>query len=272
MLFRSGDNYFDQKKATLPTHYSTPAKSYCFSTTIKTLGRDEKMTPFIKNKKTFDGKLVYDGNTKYNCKYDVLCVEPLIISNCDTYFRYCGSAGASIVTSCEDGMKLEFSPISLYEKPAFPGLTDGSVPAYNDEGRKRGNNWASYADVENVIYKGRDVQSYDIYKLSPMYEIELDVKTMREIRDYNRLMNRTPMTLTTPNLVLTNPTQLKSVKVRTGVLGYLSYENFECTAAENGKGDKCISKKIREWGVKGCAVSEGFTSAKFPKCSTTEKW
>ena len=39
-----------------------------------------------------------------------------------------------------------------------------------------------------------------------------------------------------------------------------------------GNGKKCASKKIREWGVSGCGISEGFNSSKYTKCKNVEKW
>ena len=88
MLFRS------------PIHYSTNPGHYCFDTEITTLGSKNKFTPYINNKKKFNKKTVYGGETKYKCTYEVLCEMPSIISNCEAYKSVCGAE--AVGKNCED--------------------------------------------------------------------------------------------------------------------------------------------------------------------------
>ena len=75
---------------------------------------------------------------------------------------------------------------------------------------------------------------------------------MQEIRKYNKQMNSKKL----------------SIYKEIGIAGYADYESMVC----EGNGKKCASKKIREWGVSGCGISEGFNSSKYTKCNNVEKW
>ena len=153
----AGSNYKVIDRSNLPIHYSTNPGHYCFDTEITTLGSKNKFTPYINNKKKFNKKTVYGGETKYKCTYEVLCEVPAIISNCDAYKAACG--GESVGKNCEEGMKIEYRTISLYEKQAFPGLEGLSKPEFDGEGRKRGLNWIDYDRVNDIIYNGRGEKS-----------------------------------------------------------------------------------------------------------------
>ena len=101
-----------------------------------------------------------------------------------------------------------------------------------------------------------------------MYEITLDLPRIREIRKYNKIMNNKPANITSIKYKQEGGKYKPEVVNKTGIAGYSSFEGMTCT-----NGERCISSKIREWGVRGCAIKQGFNAASYPRCgTTTDKW
>ena len=107
-----------------------------------------------------------------------------------------------------------------------------------------------------------------------MYEITLDLALIKKIREFNKQMNKTSMSVITPNnILLDTDSDLTSFTKKTGIAGYASYHNMTCSVDSNGsKSQRCKSAMIRQWGVTGCGIYENFSSTKYSKCGTTEKW
>lgn len=255
-----GENSVKVDVPNLPIHYSTMAGDIKFRVITKTFGPGSKMDKYALNNESFAGKK-YDGTDTMNCTFKVKCDKHMITTDLKKYCEIC----QEVVDTCpktwdepdpdlpEKDINLIYRTISLEKTKnstgaelilAFTGI-DG-------EGRTPGDNWNNPAIIESIINKNRGVDDYEVYKESPMYEITLTPSLMQEIRKYNKKMNSKKL----------------SIYKEIGIAGYADYESMVC----EGNGKKCASKKIREWGVSGCGISEGFNSSKYTKCKNVEKW
>ena len=254
-----GENSVKVDVPNLPIHYSTMAGDIKFRVITKTFGPGSKMDKYALKNESFAGKK-YDGTDTMNCTFKVKCDKHMITTDLKKYCEICQEE----VDTCpkewgedpdlpEKDINLIYRTISLEKTKnstgselilAFTGI-DG-------EGRTPGDNWNNAAIIESIINKNRGVDDYQVYKESPMYEITLTPSLMQEIRKYNKQMNSKKL----------------SIYKEIGIAGYADYESMVC----EGNGKKCASKKIREWGVSGCGISEGFNSSKYTKCNNVEKW
>ena len=250
-------NYVDMKIPNLPIHISTNPGYYDYKITTTSFGSGNKFNSYIIDNKQFN-KVNYKNLNDYSCKFKIDCEDPLIIPDIEEYCEDCGDSD-----TCKDvpknpdcdpddpdcgkggdnplGIELIYRPISLNSAiEAFPGP--------KGEGRKPGKNWTKES-VEDVIVKNRGFEGYEVYKSSPLYEIELTPALMKEIRAYNKEQNGKIITI------------YDETTSSTGIAGYGDYDSMKCL----GNGTHCISTKVRDWGVTGCGVG-GFDKGKFNKC------
>ena len=156
------------------------------------------------------------------------------------------------------GTDLIYRTISLYYP--FPGENATTTSL-----RAPGWNWQtsmSYDPVTSYIYQNRGVDYYEVYRLDPMYEVNLTPSLMRKIREYNKQQENVTGTF----YVGSNVQPGKSIS------GKLGYSDFTLTCKTDGSGSKsseCTSAVIRSWGVKGCAISG---SSGYSNCGSTVAW
>ena len=238
----TGNNFIIISESNLPIHYSTNPGDYDFKIEVTTLGKNNKFNDYIYNKKSFDGKIIYNGDNTYNCSYRVSCKKIINNQDCKDYCNECPD-------ECEknnclpDGLTPIYRTISLYENESFLTI-DGKI-------RKPGANWNYEGLVTTFITNNRNVKDYDVYKLDPMYEITLTPSLLKEIREYNKKMNAKKLTI-------------YNGKTKTeGIAGYADFESMTC---EN---NECKSSKLRQWGVEGCAIN---SSKSFTNCGNTISW
>ena len=242
LLSEAGKNYIINE-SNLPIHYSTNPGDYDFSIIVETLGEDNKFNNYIYNKKKFAGKIVYDGKNQYNCTYKISCKKFINNQTCKEYCDECPD-------NCNDdkcpseGVNLVYRTISLFENQSFLNM-DGSI-------RMPGANWNVGDVVSRYIVNNRDVKEYDVYKLDPMYEITLTPSLIKEIKAYNKSQNAKKLTI------------YNGSKKSEGIAGYADFESMTCD--QNGK--NCVSSKLRQWGVKGCAIN----GTNYQNCGNTEAW
>ena len=158
---------------------------------------------------------VYAGNTYQSCK-DRLCNDPnyppgnkyecpsntkhwhMDISNCVEAYLKKGKPLNNAIPMCQkllcnyDGIPIIYRPISLINP--FPSrYIDGGIPSFNTDnisGRYPGYNWNSVKLVEKEILNNRNEKNYNVYNRTPLYIIDLDAASMRNIRDYNENQER----------------------------------------------------------------------------------
>ena len=241
-LKEASKNYIINE-SNLPIHFSTNPGDYNFVIEVETLGKDNKFNDYVYNKKKFNGTIVYDGDSKYNCTYKVSCKKFINNQSCKEYCEECPD-------NCEDnkcpseGVNLIYRTISLYENQSFLNM-DGTI-------RTPGANWNLEDVVSRYIVNNRDVKEYEVYKLDPMYEITLTPSLLKEIRSYNKKQNSKKLTI------------YNGKKKSEGIAGYADFESMTCDT----EGKNCISSKLRQWGIKGCAIS----GANYTNCGNTEAW
>ena len=243
----AGDNYTYMDVSNLPVHYSTYPGKYNFRIITSTYGSGNKFTKYVFNGNTFAGKS-YKKDGIYNCQYEVPCDRFLVKKDCAEFKARCGKQYQESGCSAE----LIYRTISLDTDTS----SGNSLAFLNQSGdfRAPGQNWGS-GRVRQFIQNNRNVAGYEVYKQSPMYEVTLTVSLMKEIRKYNKEMNNRKVTV-----------YEGTSKPTTGVAGYTSQDGLKCT----DNGGHCTSKKIREWGVKGCAI-KGATGG-YTKCSGVTAW
>ena len=74
----------------------------------------------------------------------------------------------------------------------FPGGSNGKLTQFSNDGLKGrlpSSNWNSVDVVKEKILNARNVKGYDLYKLKPLYTIELTPAKIKEIREYNKKVN-----------------------------------------------------------------------------------
>ena len=245
----AGKNYVDVGYSNLPIHYSTTPGDYEFNIRIESLGDGNKFNKFIFDKKLYNGKLIYDKDMSYSCTYKVSCDNLIMINKCDEVKKYCNKDESKETISCDDtnkeGINVIYRPISMFPNTIFLNM-DGTS-------RIPGHNWNNEDLIKDFITNNRSVSNYDVYKLDPMYTIELTPTKIKEIRDYNKKMNGKVTTIYDD----TN-------KVSTGILGYADYESMTC----NEDGVECKSDIIRKWKVKGCAIK----GSNYSNCGNSFDW
>jgi hypothetical protein len=238
----NGDNYTHIAFSNLPVHYSTTPGEYIYSITTNSFGVNNKFNQYIMSDKKFNN-VSYRQNNVFSCKYKVSCDKTII----------CGKNSCDKSCFKQHGTNLMYRKISLYYP--FPGQ-DATV----DNLRKAGANWQVYYGndvVSDYIYNNRDVSYYEVYGLSPMYEITLTPQLMRKIKKYNSIQN--------------NKEERYYVGTDKEVIKSAGYSDFtlECkNGADNGKNTKCTSQIIRDWGVTGCAIFGSNSS----NCGNTVAW
>lgn len=220
----------------LPVHFSTMPGSYEYEVKTTDFGEGNKFYKFIFQDNKFNNKSYYKGNPlMYGCNYNVNCSGIILNNNCVAYNGACGSKGDSI--TCR-GLNVVYRTISLKSQTdAFPGASGF--------GRKPGANWAADQNVSNYILNNRGATSYDVYKLKPMYEMELTPALMKLFRNYNKQMNKTYTSMY-------SETSLEKV----GIVGYSDYLSMTCSG-----GKTCRSSLLRgkmsgyeDIKVVGCAM------------------
>lgn len=240
---QASNNYIIINKSNLPIHYSTNPGDYDFKIEVTTLGKDNKFNDYIYNHKQFNGKIVYNGDSTYNCSYRVSCKKIINNQDCKDYCNECPDECAK--DKClPDGLTPIYRTISLYENESFLTI-DGDI-------RTPGTNWNYEGLVSTYITNNRDVKDYEVYKLEPMYEITLTPSMLKKIRQYNKEMNSKKLT------IYNGKTKSE------GLAGYADFESMTCI-----DGVECKSSKLREWGVTGCAIK---SSKSYTKCGNTVSW
>lgn len=122
--------------------------------------------------------------------------------------------------NCDSSYNLIFRPISL------------TIPFPNSKGtgnRKLGNNWINETVVSNFISNNRGVASYDVYNLTPMYDITLTPSDIKEIRKYNKNHSYNDFTLDCENGLYCTSTFLRD--------SFPSLVNTENSCAWNSTGE-----------------------------------
>lgn len=245
------ENYTYIGKSNLPVHYSTNPGTYDYKVMVTSFGSSDKFTKYVINGSPFN-RVNYKKDTTYQCNYTVECQKTIVCTpgSCDP--------------SCDDhitrpsGTDLIYRTISLYYP--FPGENATTTSL-----RAPGWNWKtsmSYDPVTSYIYQNRGVDYYEVYRLDPMYEVNLTPSLMRKIREYNKQQENVTGTF----YVGSNVQPGKSIS------GKLGYSDFTLTCKTDGSGSKsseCTSAVIRSWGVKGCAISG---SSGYSNCGSTVAW
>lgn len=122
--------------------------------------------------------------------------------------------------NCDSSYNLIFRPISL------------TTPFPNSKGtgnRKLGNNWINETVASNFINNNRGVDSYDVYNLTPMYDITLTPSDIKEIRKYNKNHSYNDFTLNCENGLYCTSTFLRD--------SFQSLVNTENSCAWNSIGE-----------------------------------
>lgn len=115
----------------------------------------------ITTKNGTSGKVVA-GNNLYSCPINV---TNLFMTDCKS--GNCGTGGINVI----------YRPISLINP--FPNIKSNNVY------RAMGANWnINFAEI--VIKNNRGVSDYEVYNKTPIYTINLDAATIKEIRKYNK--------------------------------------------------------------------------------------
>ena len=234
-------NYNDLGFSHLPVHFSALiTKPHEYLIIIKSFGGTEidipskinKYTKYLINGDLFDGKS-YKINDTYSCSYK-LKTKP-------TYECIPGTDDPGCPDS-DGGFDLIYRTISLYNP--FPGKDGNSK-------RQIGYNWISDGESysEKYITNNRGVNTYEIYKLDPLYEITLDPAMMTKIKEYNSKKN----------------TEKGIFHGREVFLGYSDF-TLNCKTIGSSKNKQCTSQVIRDWGVRGCAIKTGLS--KYKDCGT----
>lgn len=245
----AGENYVTINKGNLPIHYSTNPGDYEFKIRIESLGTNNKFEKYLYDKKTFDGKLVFDEKMEYACSYKVNCKDQIMNGDCEAINDYCYKDDEDKKNDCnEQGANIIYRPISLYKDTAFLST--------NGDKRKPGKNWDDKDLINEIIYNNRTVESYSVYKLDPMYEITLTPTVIKEIRNYNKEMNG-------KRLTIYNDTGIK----QTGIAGYADYESMTC----DSNGITCKSSLLKKWKVNGCAIKNE-NSELYTNCGNSVNW
>ena len=137
-----------------------------------------------KDSSLWNGKLIYDKDMSYSCTYKVSWDNLIMINKCDEVKKYCNKDESKETISCDDtnkeGINVVYRPISMFPNTIFLNM-DGS-------NRIPGHNWNNENLIKDFITNNRSVSNYDVYKLDPMYTIELTPTKIKEIRDYNKKM------------------------------------------------------------------------------------
>ena len=242
----AGEFFETMRFSNLPTHLSTLPGDYPFKVYTSTIDDTNKFYKYFFSGNTFAGKK-YNYNKTYNCTYNISCEQVFSKKDCDAFKAACPDEYSK--HGCTSS--LIFRPIPLTK------ASEGHALAFlTQDGKKRdpGKNWNNASVVDAIILNNRNVEGNEIYKLDPMYEITLTPELMNKIRKYNSSQNKKIISV-----------YVDSDKKTTGVAGYTSYTNFEM------KDGHFISKNIRNWGVKGCAVALGKGS--YTKCNGVhEAW
>ena len=244
----AGTNYTHMSYSNLPVHVSTYPGKYDFRVITTTYGSGNKFTKYVFNGNTFAGKS-YKKDGIYNCQYEIPCDRFIVKKDCTEFKARCGKQYQESGCSAE----LIYRTISLdTDKSSGSSLAflsqSGSV-------RTPGDNWKYAGRVDEYIVNNRQVKGYEVYKQSPMYEITLTPALMKTIRTYNKSMNNRKVSV-----------YEGTSKPTTGVAGYTSQDGLKCT----DNGGHCTSQKIRDWGVKGCAI-KGKTAG-YSKCKGVTEW
>lgn len=219
--------YIDVGYGNMPIHYSTKPGDYAYKIQVSSFGENNSMNKYI-----------YDFGT-YDCNYNVSC-DDILISSCDEYVNICGGRCPM------SGLNVIYRTISLYSKGhAFPGI-DG-------KGRTPGDNWNNDKLINDYIVNNRGVKDYEVYRIDPLYEIELTPGLMKIIRKYNKEQNKTLL-----------KQYWKKDDSQGVIAGYADFSNMVC----DQEGENCISSLLRgqvsgynEIKVKGCAINgTGYTN------------
>lgn len=162
----------------LPVDFARYNGSYDIDINFSDLGTGNKFNPFITTGKANTDRCDGSPNCKYTCEYGV---ENKVL--CNSLTEDCTESGGG-GNGGVIGLNVLFRPISLSNP--FPGV-DGT-------GRVSGTNWfGSTTKISN----NRGVKAEEIYsKREPMYQITLDSKTIRAIRDDNQRNSYTDFKLT----------------------------------------------------------------------------
>ena len=231
------DNYVNVGFSNLPIHYSTPEGKYNYKLTINGFGDMDNIGKYL-----FNGASYSTGSSySYDCDYTI--DDPCIVNCNDPHTNY-----------------VEYRTISLTNP--FPGESGtGRSPGSNWRGNENGekitkkDKYITYNRGVNTTAgtKGATNTGYDVYKLDPMYEIDLTPALMKTIKNYNSKQNL----------------EHKTVYGRTNVSGYSDFTLVCKKDSRIGNYTQCTSKIIRDWGVKGCGIGEGKIAT---KCGTTVAW
>ena len=242
----AGEFFETMRFSNLPTHLSTLPGDYPFKIYTSTIDDTNKFYKYFFSGNTFAGNR-YNYNKTYNCKYNISCEQVFSKKDCDAFKAACPDEYSK--HGCTSSLIFRSIPLTK--------ASEGHALAFlTQDGKKRdpGKNWNNASVVDAIILNNRNVEGNEIYKLDPMYEITLTPELMNKIRKYNSSQNKKIITV-----------YVDSDKKTTGVAGYTSYTNFEM------KDGHFISKNIRNWGVKGCAVALGKGS--YTKCNgVREAW
>ena len=129
---------------------------------------------------------------KYECPKNTPN-EYMDISTCVESLIKKGITETEAMKKCQDiecslnGIPIIYRTISL--RNPFPSKKiDGGISGFNTDnisGRYPGANWNSKKLVEVEIRNNRGVADNEVYNKNPLYTIELNAETIREVRRYN---------------------------------------------------------------------------------------
>ncbi len=230
----------------LPIHYSTKPGNYPIHVIYNSFGPNNKFNRYIVGSTNFTNNPTtnYSKDVQYSCTYTVNA-EPSIIC-----------VEGSSDTACSDdkgGTDLIYRKVSLYYP--FPGQN-----ATENNLRDSGENWESNSNyyINSFIYNNRGVSYYEVYKIDPMYEIDLTPAVMRKIKKYNTQQE----SAVGYYYGATNGTSL----------GYSDFTLVCSQISDEGNASKCKSTFLRDYLnglVTGCGIKN---SGNYSNCGNTEAW
>lgn len=247
-IVNSDSQYIDTGRSNLPIHYSTLPGYYNFNITTTSYGDNNKFDNYIIGNVKFDGN-DYSHNLIYDCQYSVYCEKTIQNKDCDVYAGVCPSYSNAYAACTGDGLNIIYRTISLIsKKEAFPGK--------NGTGRIPGSNWNNDIVIDKNIVNSRGKRAYEIYKLDPLYEINLTPAIMKQFRKYNKEMNRKVVSI------------YKGTSAFSwGIAGYSDYSSMKCYSDGSNCKSNLIRGKINGYEsikVKGCSIS----TAGYYNCGT----
>lgn len=245
-LNSADDNYRYLGFSNLPVHYSTKPGDYPIHVTYNSFGQNNKFNQYIIGNSNFTNNPItnYSKGVEYSCTYTVND-DPSII---------CVKGSKDSACSDDDGgTDLIYRTVSLYYPFSGQDATETNL-------RNPGKNWQSNSNynIQTFIYDNRGVNYYEVYKIDPMYEIDLTPSIMRKIKEYNTKQE--------------NAVGYYYQETKGTSLGYSDFTLVCSQISDEGEASKCKSTFLRNYLsglVKGCGIKN---SGNYDNCGNTEAW